>query len=138
MPLQQLLLETLEDLIENDFNTLKWYLTTKVLDSCRPIARSHLENAKRTETVTKVISSYGEDRAAEVCVQILRKMNQNGSALELEKAYAGEKETRLSSASGPAPAALGAPAGQMTAQTGGVIVAPTVTGGGTFNITISK
>lgn len=95
MPLQQLLLETLEDLIENDFNTLKWYLTTKVLDSCRPIARSHLENAKRTETVTKVISSYGEDRAAEVCVQILRKMNQNGSALELEKAYAGRPTAQV-------------------------------------------
>lgn len=142
MTVHQLLLEALQNLGEDDFKILKFYLSTKVLDGCKPIAKCHLESAQRIHVVSRVIEYYSEDTAVEICLHVLRKMNQNTCALELEEAYTEYKAPGSASRPAPdAPAGPGTPAGaQITAQTGGVIVAPTVTGGGsgTWNITINK
>lgn len=161
MPVQQLLLDSLLDLIDDDFSTFKWYLSQRQLDDCRPIARSQLENAKRTEIVSRLLSSYSTDSAVTLCVLIYQKMCKNSTAQELQQAYAAENSSRAASAVGPAPSAPagpgalagpgasagpGAPAGPWTpaptmmAQGGSVILAPTVSGGnaGTWTINISK
>lgn len=161
MPVQQVLLDTLMDLIDDDFSTFKWYLSQNQLDHCRPIARSQLENAKRTEIVSRLLSNYGADSAVALCVVILQKMYKNSTAQELQQAYAAENSSGAASARDPAPGAPagpgappgpaapggpGAPGGpwtpapNVTAQGGSVILAPTVTGGnaGTWNINISR
>ncbi|KAF7644989.1 hypothetical protein LDENG_00212360 [Lucifuga dentata] len=88
MAVPQLLLETLENLDNDEFNTFKWYLSYAVLESCRPIARCHLESPARHDAVTKMIDSYGEKSAVEVTAEILKKINNNNAAQMLKKAYA--------------------------------------------------
>ncbi|XP_076584500.1 pyrin-like [Chaetodon auriga] len=136
MLVPELLIETLEDLIDDDFKKLKWYLTLQILDSCNPIRRSHLDTASRTETVSKMIESYGEESAVNITAEILKKIGYNNTAERLKKMHAGGKTPSTSSSAVAPPAA---PA-TMMAQQGSVIIAPTVTGGtsGTWNITINK
>ncbi|KAJ0033118.1 hypothetical protein NQD34_000225, partial [Periophthalmus magnuspinnatus] len=83
----QVLLEALEDLENDNFQTLKWYLSQRLVDGCRPIARCHLENATRTETTRLLLSNYGPDTAVKVCVDVLTRMNRNNSVQELQQAY---------------------------------------------------
>ncbi|XP_070776903.1 NACHT, LRR and PYD domains-containing protein 10-like [Enoplosus armatus] len=143
MLVQQLLLETLEELRNDDFKMLKWYLSLKILDGCKPIAKSRLETASRAETVSRMSESYGEESAVSVTAAILKKMNFNGAAVRLQNTYAeGQPATPSTSSSAvapPAAAEFAAPA-KLSAQHGSVIIAPTVAGGtsGTWNITIHK
>ncbi|XP_028271183.1 pyrin-like [Parambassis ranga] len=134
-----LLLGALEDLLDEYFKTFKWYLSMRVLDSCEPIPKSRLEKALRPETVSKMIECYGEELAVEVTVKILRNMRMNSAAEELKKAHTA-RETSAPSTSSPAVTpATAAPA--ISAQQGGVIIAPMVHGGstvGAWNITINK
>ncbi|XP_041789964.1 pyrin [Chelmon rostratus] len=136
MPVPQLLFDTLEDLVNDEFKTFKWYLSQRLLDSCSPIRRSHLEMASRTETVSKMTESYGEELAVNITAEILKKMGFNSTAAELKRKYA---EGRMPSTSSSAVAPPAAPA-TMMAQQGSVIIAPSVTGGtsGSWNITINK
>uniref|UniRef100_UPI0037E70E9E uncharacterized protein n=1 Tax=Semicossyphus pulcher TaxID=241346 RepID=UPI0037E70E9E len=146
MSVQELLLETLEDLIEDDFKKLKWFLSMKIRDSCKPIPTSRLETASRIDTVRRMMESYSEDTAVSLTVEILRKMNHNEAAGRLESAYAGQKAatpaTTPASSAAPAPAAP-APAapGTISAEGGSVIIAPqlgSTSTSGTWNITINK
>uniref|UniRef100_A0A672ZWU1 Pyrin domain-containing protein n=1 Tax=Sphaeramia orbicularis TaxID=375764 RepID=A0A672ZWU1_9TELE len=89
MSVHELLIEALDELSNKDFKTFKWYLSTNLLDGCKPIPGHRLENAERTDTVTQITKSYGNETAVTISVKILRKMNQNTAALALEKAYAG-------------------------------------------------
>lgn len=89
MSVPQLLLETLQGLLEDDFKTLKWYLWNGVLDDYNPIPPSFLENASRVQTVSQIINSYGEESAVKVTIEVLRKMNFNGPAEKLKSRYAG-------------------------------------------------
>ncbi|KAK7929394.1 hypothetical protein WMY93_005789 [Mugilogobius chulae] len=140
----QVLLEALEDLCEDDFHTFKWYLTNKVLDGCRPIARRPPGERQ----------THRHDDPGPLQLRPRRgKMHKNNCALELQQAYAAEKASQLNPSVGPSPGAgpgpgpgvcVGpgpfAPAGShMAAQGSSVIVAPSVSGGtiGTMNITIS-
>lgn len=159
MPVPQLLFDTLEDLVNDEFKTFKWYLSQRLLDSCSPIRRSHLEMASRTETVSKMTESYGEELAVNITAEILKKMGFNSTAAELKRKYAGAvgdsdwpKTVRFwcvflhasvmivcvsifSSAEGRMPStsssAVAPPAAPATmmAQQGSVIIAPSVTGG---------
>lgn len=90
MLVPQLLAETLEDLLDEDLKSFKWFLSLKK-DSCswKPVPRSELQNISRKETVSLMIKSYGEESAVNITVEILKMMNFNGSAEELRKAYAG-------------------------------------------------
>ncbi|XP_054460071.1 caspase b-like isoform X2 [Anoplopoma fimbria] len=149
MLVRMLLLETLQDLINDEFKTFKWHLQDKVLDSCKPIPRSYLENADRTDAVTRMIASYGEEMAVNISVEVLKRMNNNSAAEKLRNIYSGgntaASSTSASDAAPPAapvapPAAPPAAPATMMAKQGGVIFAPTVAGGtsGTWNITINK
>ncbi|KAK5873310.1 hypothetical protein PBY51_018361 [Eleginops maclovinus] len=89
MVVPQLLLGTLEDLTKQDFETLKWYLSMEVLDGCRPVPKARLEEASRTETVTRMIQSYGEEAAVSVAVEILMRMRNIQAAQELQSRHAG-------------------------------------------------
>ncbi|XP_044043709.1 pyrin-like [Siniperca chuatsi] len=141
MLVPQLLLETLEELLEDDFKQLKWYLSMTVVDSCRPIPKSHLEMASRRDTVSKMVESYGEESAVNITVEILKRMNANNAAVMLQNKYAeGKSATHSTSSSAVAPPAAAAAPATMSAQQGSVIIAPTVAGGtsGSWNITINK
>ncbi|KAF0037086.1 hypothetical protein F2P81_009960 [Scophthalmus maximus] len=94
MQVSHLLLETLEELVDDDFRTFKWYLATDVLDGCRPIPKSRLDKASRTETVTKMIASYCHEPAVKVTVEILKSMNFNDDAEKLKNRYAADDVTR--------------------------------------------
>ncbi len=97
MAVPQLLLETMEDLLKKELEMLKWYLSLEILDGCKPIPRSRLERASRTDTVSKMIENYGEESAVNVTVAILRKMNFNTAAEELKSKYAGAVDVRSQS-----------------------------------------
>ncbi|CAJ1053893.1 uncharacterized protein LOC117815586 [Xyrichtys novacula] len=141
-----LLLDTLENLCERDFNKLKWFLNSGISnnDTWRPIPVSRLEKATEIETVREMTQSFGEDRAVEIAVEILREMGLNDPAAKLESKHKGGKTSApsTSAAAAPPPAApapSAAPA-SLTAQDGGVIFAPNLVGGtsGAWNITINK
>lgn len=150
MSVQEILFDALQDLIDDEFSTFKWYLSQKQLDDCRPIARCHLETTKRTEIVSRLLSSYGPDSAVALSVVILQKMCKNFTAQELQKAYAAKSPSGAESVVCPAPSGPNAAAGSarapapnalhVTANNGSMIFAPTVSGGtaGTWNINISK
>ncbi|KAL3066461.1 hypothetical protein OYC64_016419 [Pagothenia borchgrevinki] len=152
-----LLLGTLEDLGKDDFRDFKWHLKQDNLDGCKPIAVCKLEDASRTQIVTEMTRSYGEEMAMKVAVEILKKMKNMKAAAELTTKYAemiraASSSSSAAAASPPAasppaasppaaspPAASPPAANTMSAQNESVIVAPTVTGSShTFNITINK
>ncbi|KAG8014600.1 hypothetical protein GBF38_003148 [Nibea albiflora] len=140
MQVEELLVETLDDLVEDDFKKFKWYLTMKIVDDCKPILTSHLEKTSREETVSVLIKNY-KNLAVKVTVTALKKMRNNNAAGKLEEAYAA-MGTATPSASSSAVAPPGAPAAPATmmAQQGSVIFAPTISSGtsGAWNITINK
>ncbi|XP_078022246.1 caspase b-like isoform X2 [Epinephelus lanceolatus] len=105
MLVPQLLLETLEELQDDDFETLKWYLSMNILEGCKPIPKSRLGKAPRTNTVSRMIESYGEESAVKVTVEILRKMGNNNAAEKLKSRYAGGKTTKPPTAAPVAPPA---------------------------------
>lgn len=89
MLVPELLLMTLEELYRADFDKFKWYLSMSIIDGCKPIARSRLENATILETVSRMIDSYGEASAVTVTVEVLKKMNINDAAERLKTTYGG-------------------------------------------------
>lgn len=89
MLVPDLLTTTLEDLSIEDFGKFKWYLTLDIMDGCRPIARSRVQNASHYEAVSSMIDSYGDASAVTVTVKILERMNMNNAAQKLKTTYAG-------------------------------------------------
>nr|XP_046228809.1 caspase b isoform X2 [Scatophagus argus] len=141
MLVKKLLLDTLEDLGGDDFRTFKWYLSMDILDGCRPIPKSRLENANLTETVDKITETYEEELAVKITAEILRKTYQNNAAQNLMSRYAEGNAAASSSSSTSTSSAVAPPApAPLMAQQGGVIIAPTLTSGttGSWNITITK
>uniref|UniRef100_A0A3P9C8K6 Pyrin domain-containing protein n=1 Tax=Maylandia zebra TaxID=106582 RepID=A0A3P9C8K6_9CICH len=90
-----LLLEKLQDLTNDEYKHFKWYLAMKIVDSCKPIPKSKLEGQDRMDTVSCMIDSYGEATAVKVSVAILRKMNVNNIADDLEGKFEGGEEEKL-------------------------------------------
>lgn len=89
MLVPELLLEKLQDLTNDEYKHFKWYLAMKIVDSCKPIPKSILEGQDRMDTVSCMIDSYGEATAVKVSVAILRKMNVNNNADDLEGKFEG-------------------------------------------------
>ncbi|KAG7486954.1 hypothetical protein JOB18_042957 [Solea senegalensis] len=149
MEVPQLLLKTLEDLDNEDFEKFKWYLSMEVLDGCKPIPKSRLAKASRIETVTRLRESYGDESAVRVTALVLKQMDFNNNAQELKNMYPGafdggepEAAAAATASSASTPAAPAAPAAPVTmsADHGGIVVAPMVTGDnrGQVNITFNK
>lgn len=107
----------------------------KMVDSCKPIPKSKLEGQDRMDTVSCMIDSYGEEMAVKVSVAILRKMNANNIADDLEVKYEAV-EGRAAASSGSS--TLNPSAGTtISAQQGGVVFAPTITGSSTAPMNIN-
>lgn len=94
MLVEELLLKILEDLLKAEFDEFKWFLTLDILGNCKPIPRAHLQDASRTDTVDKLLRSYGEETAVKITAEVLKKMKMNKAAEELMRLYtAGEIDT---------------------------------------------
>lgn len=89
MLVPQLLLETLEELDEQDFIKFKWYLALNVLNSRTEISKCYLESSRRHVTVSKMMESYSEEVAVNITVEILTRMKHNSAAAKLKKTYTG-------------------------------------------------
>lgn len=89
MSVEDLLLETLEGLDSDDFDTFKWRLTHRVLEDCPPVPKARLDNAKRTDTVSTLMEYY-VGKAVNVTIEVLKKMKNNLAAEQLRSKHAGE------------------------------------------------
>ncbi|KAF7223558.1 pyrin isoform X1 [Nothobranchius furzeri] len=140
MSVQKLLLQTLENMTNDNFKTFKWYLNLEIPRGHTPIPKSQLEGATREEVVTKMTESYGQDKAVAITIEVLKEQGLNGTAEELRNAYVGEITPAPSGTSSSANSSAVIPAPMVSAQGGSVIVAPTIQGGatGSWNITINK
>ncbi|XP_028975642.2 NACHT, LRR and PYD domains-containing protein 3-like [Esox lucius] len=87
--IKKLLLETLEELVDNELKRFKWHLSEGVLEGFPHIKRSQLEKADRQDTVDKMVKTYGHEGAVEISLEILRRMNQNDLAEKLH----GDRQT---------------------------------------------
>uniref|UniRef100_A0A4W5QI89 Pyrin domain-containing protein n=1 Tax=Hucho hucho TaxID=62062 RepID=A0A4W5QI89_9TELE len=80
-----LLLTTLEKLCEEQLKTFQWYLTRGWLPGYPPIPRRQLRNADRQDTVDQMVKRYGPVRAVKNTLMILRWMNLDDLAEQLER-----------------------------------------------------
>ncbi|KAJ7987798.1 hypothetical protein DPEC_G00330250 [Dallia pectoralis] len=83
--IKKLLLETLEELVEDEVKRFKWHLAEGVLEGFPHIPKSQLEKADRQDTVDKMVKTYGYERAVDISLEILRKMNQNDLVEKLQR-----------------------------------------------------
>ncbi|KTG02784.1 hypothetical protein cypCar_00044560 [Cyprinus carpio] len=79
---KELLVNSLNELIKDDLRTFQWYLKNHKL-----IPKSEMENADVSDTVDKMEECFGPEEAVKITVDILRKMNKNPLAEELENKY---------------------------------------------------
>ncbi|XP_077065434.1 NLR family CARD domain-containing protein 3-like isoform X2 [Siphateles boraxobius] len=80
---KDLLLNSLMDLVEDEHKTFKWYLEK----DHESIKKCEMESADRLQTVDKMVARFGPEEAVKITVKILRKMNQNNLADELENKH---------------------------------------------------
>ncbi|XP_029610818.1 NACHT, LRR and PYD domains-containing protein 6-like [Salmo trutta] len=83
----ELLLATLEDLLDVDLKTFKWHLTQDVLEGFPHIPLSQLENADRLDITNTMVETYGPEGAVKISLEILRKRNQNQLSDTLKNQY---------------------------------------------------
>ncbi|KAI2665743.1 Protein NLRC3 [Labeo rohita] len=79
---KQLLYDTLDDLEEKELKRFKSYLRED-----GPIPVSVLEKADATDTVDQMLDRFGPERAVKITLDILKKMNQNHLAEQLENKH---------------------------------------------------
>ncbi|XP_029520813.2 NLR family CARD domain-containing protein 3-like isoform X1 [Oncorhynchus nerka] len=97
----ELLLATLEDLLEVDLKTFKWRLTQDVLEGFPHIPVSQLENADRLDITNTMVETYGPEGAVKISLEILRKMNQNQLSDRLKNQYNEGETTEAAAPSAP-------------------------------------
>ncbi|XP_074520069.1 caspase b-like [Halichoeres trimaculatus] len=143
MPSQKILLfRALEDLSKYDFDKFKMYLNTEISDLWEPIAKGLLETESRIKIADTMVGQYGEKSALSLAVEILRLIPNNEAAERLERTLKEEKTPAASTSSSSAAASSAAPApgpGNISAQGGGLVIAPSLVGGttGAWNVTIN-
>ncbi|XP_073804188.1 NACHT, LRR and PYD domains-containing protein 3-like isoform X2 [Danio rerio] len=77
---KQLLDNSLDELLEAELKKFQWCL----VNDHNEISKAELENADRLDTVDKMVSCFGSERAVKVTVDTLRKIKQNDLADQLE------------------------------------------------------
>lgn len=77
--IKQLLWKTFNDLGQNELKTFLW-----CLKDTTPIQKSKIENADILVIVDAIVDCFGPDEAVKTMVKILRKMQQNNLAEQLE------------------------------------------------------
>ncbi|XP_042626518.1 NACHT, LRR and PYD domains-containing protein 12-like [Cyprinus carpio] len=79
---KELLVNSLKDLVKDDLKEFQWYLKNH---EC--VSASAMENADVLDTVDKMVACFGAVEAVKITVDILKKMNQNLLAKELENEH---------------------------------------------------
>ncbi|KAI2665195.1 NLR family CARD domain-containing protein 3 [Labeo rohita] len=79
---KELLMNSLMDLVEGDLKKFQWNLKND-----EHISNSEMENADIFDTVDKMVARFGPEEAVKISVEILRKMNQNLLAEQLENKH---------------------------------------------------
>uniref|UniRef100_A0A8P4KDL6 Protein NLRC3 n=2 Tax=Dicentrarchus labrax TaxID=13489 RepID=A0A8P4KDL6_DICLA len=83
------LLNTLEDLTDEEFKDFKWYLKQPdILQGYTTIKASKLEKAERRDTVDLIVNTYKVHKAVEVAKKVLEKINRNDLVESLSDASA--------------------------------------------------
>ncbi|ROL51219.1 NACHT, LRR and PYD domains-containing protein 6 [Anabarilius grahami] len=77
---KDLLKKSLDELEEAELKKFRWHLR----NDNENISKSDMENADRLKTVDKMVECFGPEEAVKITVEILRKMNQNNLAEQLE------------------------------------------------------
>ncbi|XP_051743924.1 protein NLRC3-like [Ctenopharyngodon idella] len=80
---EKLLLNSLKELVEADLKEFQWHLKND--HEC--ISKYEMEKADRLETVDKMVAYFGPEEAVKIMVEILRKMNHNNLAEQLENKH---------------------------------------------------
>lgn len=83
----ELLLETLEELIDKQLRTFQWFLYNNDLKGFPHIPKSRVDGADRPGTVDLLIQTYGYNGAITVTVDILMRMKLKLWAETLKKKY---------------------------------------------------
>ncbi|XP_048039891.1 NACHT, LRR and PYD domains-containing protein 3-like isoform X2 [Megalobrama amblycephala] len=120
---KDLLKNSLKDLVEAELKEFQWQLVND--HEC--ITKSEMENADRLDTVDKMVARFGPEEAAKIMVEILRKMNQNYLAKQLENKH----KQAQAEGSIEDPALAGARSKLMEARPEGSIEDPVLTGAST-------
>lgn len=81
--LAKVLKDYLEEIDEKKLREFQWYLGQHKQKGCHLIQTSQLENASRTETVDKLVQTYGEDGAVVETLDVLHRMKLNDLATKL-------------------------------------------------------
>lgn len=76
---KELLLKSLEDLETDDIKGFQWRL-----ENLKHLPKSKMENADRYKTVDTMVDQFGQEEAVKITVEILRKINKNNQAEQLE------------------------------------------------------
>ncbi|XP_048050978.1 NACHT, LRR and PYD domains-containing protein 12-like [Megalobrama amblycephala] len=79
---KELLVNSLKELVKDDLKEFQWYLKNHEY-----VSTSEMENTDVLDTVDKMVASFGPEEALKITVNILRKMNQNLLAEQLEKKH---------------------------------------------------
>ncbi|KAK9976566.1 hypothetical protein ABG768_021771, partial [Culter alburnus] len=80
---EELLEKSLNELLEVELKKFQWHL--KIDHTC--ISRSDVEKADILDTVDKMVACFGPEQAVKITVEILKKMNQNNLAVQLENKH---------------------------------------------------
>ncbi|XP_062393581.1 NACHT, LRR and PYD domains-containing protein 3-like isoform X2 [Sardina pilchardus] len=80
-----LLFRTLDELEEADLKRFKSHLSERIMKEFEPIPKGKLEKCDVTEVASKMKEAYGEEGSVEMARTILRKMNLNNLADQLEE-----------------------------------------------------
>ncbi|XP_073694094.1 protein NLRC3-like [Garra rufa] len=94
---KDLLLNTLMDLENADLKWFQWHLQK----DHKRILKSEMESADRLKTVDKMVGCFGAEEAVKIMVDILRKINQNDLAEQLENEHKQAQATGITNASVP-------------------------------------
>ncbi|CAM4571275.1 unnamed protein product [Leuciscus chuanchicus] len=79
---KDVLMNSLMDLVKDDLERFQWHLKND-----KHISNSEMENANILKTVDKMAARFGPEEAVKITVEILRKMNQNELAEQLENKH---------------------------------------------------
>ncbi|XP_048059718.1 NACHT, LRR and PYD domains-containing protein 12-like [Megalobrama amblycephala] len=80
---KELLEKSLNELEEAELKKFQWHLR----NDHESISKSDMENADRLKTVDKMVECFGPEEAVKITVEILRKINQNDLAKQLENKH---------------------------------------------------
>ncbi|XP_043093116.1 NACHT, LRR and PYD domains-containing protein 12-like [Puntigrus tetrazona] len=82
--LAELLVKSLKNLIEAELKEFHWHLK---IAYHKHFSKSEMEKADVFDTVDKMVACFGPEKAVKITVDVLKKMNQNNLAEQLENEY---------------------------------------------------